>query len=121
MRPSTDNGVDFELREITPINKFKVISADEFKKTMAAKMKSKEYAETIKYFHTDIKGSVVLPKEFHAWLFVGTQKEYDNKINILESMNQDGKVIGTFSYNNFEDWNKKYGRPVGNSKEKENN
>ena len=80
---------------------------------------NEEYHTRIKYFHTDIKGSVVLPKDFHAWLFIGTEKEYDAKIKELNSMQQDGKVIGEFMYDTYQEWDAVWGKPVGKKSEKD--
>lgn len=95
MIQSTDNGVDFEMDEITPIK------------------------EKTRYFHTDVIGSVVMPKGFHAWLFVGTQTSYDAFIDEIMKDESCGKVVGVHSYNTYEEWNKHWGRPVGNKNKKD--
>ena len=94
MIESTDNGVDFEMEQITPQKK------------------------NVKYFHTDIKGSIVQPKGFHAWLFIGTQKEYDNFLSEIMKDESSGKVIGEFSYDTYEEWNAVWGKPSGNLNDK---
>ena len=77
---------------------------------------SEEYHTRTLYFHTDIKGSVVLPKDFSAWLFIGTRKKYDEYISLIKE--DEGKIIGIFAYSSYKEWNENWSNPIGNKNDK---
>lgn len=71
-----------------------------------------EYSTRILYFHTKFRGNAIAKDGFHPWLFVGTRKDYDKHLRFYENNHENGKIIGEYCYDTYEEWYKVWGQPV---------
>lgn len=70
-----------------------------------------EYHNRVCYFKTDFKGGLHVPTEidFHPYLWVGTQKQYDDIYDkYLVGKEGEFKVIGIHKFNTMDEYVAKY-------------
>ena len=71
-----------------------------------AEEQEQEYCQRELYFYTQFKGrwcNHPTYRNFHPWLWIGTEKDY-NELCEFYNNNANGKIIGSFSYKTFEEY-----------------